>query len=42
MSIKELTRKVKELTKLVQAVSKLLIEVISVIGWLLIILQLFK
>ena len=42
MSIEELTRKVKELTKLAKAISKLLIELISIVGWILILIQLFK
>lgn len=42
MRIEELTRKVKELTKLAKAISKLLIELISIVGWILILIQLFK
>lgn len=42
MSIEELTRKVKELTKLAKAISKLIVELISIVGWILILIQLFK
>lgn len=42
MSIKGLTRKVKELTKLMQAVDELIIRVISIVGWLIILISLFK
>lgn len=42
MSIDELTRKVKELTKLAKAISKLIVELISIVGWILILIQLFK
>jgi hypothetical protein len=42
MSIRELTEKVKELIKLVAQLNKLLIEVVSTIGWILIIISLLK
>lgn len=42
MSIKKLTRIIKELTKLVKAISKLLIELISAIGWIIILIHLFS
>lgn len=40
--IKKLTRVTKELIKLAQQLNKLAFEVISLIGWFLIILQLLK
>lgn len=42
MSIRELTRKVKELTTLAKEVSKLLVELISIVGWILILIKLFS
>lgn len=40
--MKWLTGKIKELTELVRQLSKLAVEMISLIGWILIILKLFN
>lgn len=42
MSIKKLTRKVKELIRLAATVEELLIRIISIIGWIMILISLFK
>ncbi len=39
--MRELTEKVKELIKLVQQLNKLMVEIISFVGWILILIKLF-